>query len=102
MAVVRLGRRFLVVRERKHGQGWYLPAGRVEAGESPWLVTWSTSGSATLLATLPSDSSGPTRVVHFEPREGCELRWRHPPDASGWSATLPAGDAAVVELLRKP
>ena len=75
---------------------------RVEAGESPWLVTWSMSGSATLLATLPSDSSGPTRAVHFEPREGCELRWRHPPHASGWSATLPAGDAAVVELLRKP
>ncbi len=34
MAVVRLGRRFLVVRERKHGQLWYLPAGRVEPGES--------------------------------------------------------------------
>lgn len=33
MVVVRLGRRFLVVRERKHGQGWYLPAGRVEARE---------------------------------------------------------------------
>ncbi|MFO0624484.1 MAG: NUDIX domain-containing protein [Polyangiales bacterium] len=34
MVVVRLGRRFLVVRERKHGQGWYVPAGRVEAGET--------------------------------------------------------------------
>ncbi len=34
MVVVRLGRRFLVVRERKHGQGWYLPAGRVEARET--------------------------------------------------------------------
>jgi phosphatase NudJ len=32
--VVRLGRRFLVVHERKHGQRWYLPAGRVEPGES--------------------------------------------------------------------
>jgi phosphatase NudJ len=33
LVVVRLGRRFLVVRERKHGQRWYLPAGRVEPGE---------------------------------------------------------------------
>lgn len=34
MVVVRLGRRFLVVHERKHEQLWYLPAGRVEPGES--------------------------------------------------------------------
>jgi len=33
LTIVRLGRRFLVVRERKHGQRWYLPAGRVEPGE---------------------------------------------------------------------
>ena len=33
VAVVRLGRRFLLVEERKHGGGWYLPAGRVEPGE---------------------------------------------------------------------
>lgn len=34
MAVVRKGHRFLLVHERKHGQGWYLPAGRVEPGEA--------------------------------------------------------------------
>jgi phosphatase NudJ len=34
MVVVRLGRRFLVAHERKHGQRWYLPAGRVEPGET--------------------------------------------------------------------
>jgi len=34
VVLVRLGRRVLLVHERKHGQGWYLPAGRVEAGES--------------------------------------------------------------------
>jgi phosphatase NudJ len=33
LVVVRLGHRFLIVHERKHGQGWYLPAGRVEPGE---------------------------------------------------------------------
>src|SRR3954463_2024417 len=34
LVVVRLGDRFLLVHERKHGQGFYLPAGRVEPGES--------------------------------------------------------------------
>lgn len=34
LVVVRLGHRFLLVHERKHGETWYLPAGRVEAGES--------------------------------------------------------------------
>ena len=34
LVVVRLGRRFLLVKEQKHGQSWYLPAGRVEQGES--------------------------------------------------------------------
>jgi 8-oxo-dGTP pyrophosphatase MutT (NUDIX family) len=34
MVVVRLGDRFLLVHERKHGQTWYLPAGRVEPGET--------------------------------------------------------------------
>src|ERR1043166_6104901 len=34
LVVVRKGDRFLLVHERKHGQLWYLPAGRVEPGES--------------------------------------------------------------------
>ena len=34
LVVVRHGPRFLVVHEKKHGQLWYLPAGRVEPGES--------------------------------------------------------------------
>lgn len=34
VAVVRRGDRFLLVREAKHGQLWYLPAGRVEPGET--------------------------------------------------------------------
>ena len=32
--VVRHGDRFLLVQERKHGERWYLPSGRVERGES--------------------------------------------------------------------
>lgn len=34
LVIVRLGRRYLLVRERKHGQTWYFPAGRVEPGET--------------------------------------------------------------------
>jgi phosphatase NudJ len=34
LVVVRRGAEFLVVRETKHGQLWYLPAGRVEPGET--------------------------------------------------------------------
>ena len=34
LVVVRQEDRFLLVHERKHGQGWYLPAGRVEQGET--------------------------------------------------------------------
>lgn len=34
LCVVRHGDRFLLIRERKHEQKWYLPAGAVEPGES--------------------------------------------------------------------
>lgn len=34
LVVVRWENRFLMVHERKHGQLWHLPAGRVEPGES--------------------------------------------------------------------
>lgn len=44
MVVARLGRRFLVVRERKHGQLWYLPPGCVERGDE--VAPWEGSGRA--------------------------------------------------------
>jgi phosphatase NudJ len=34
LVVVRKGDRYLLVHESKHGQKWYLPAGRVEPGET--------------------------------------------------------------------
>ncbi len=34
VVLVRKADRYLLVHERKHGQRWYLPAGRVEPGES--------------------------------------------------------------------
>lgn len=33
LTVVRRENQFVLVHERKHGQLWYLPAGRVELGE---------------------------------------------------------------------
>jgi phosphatase NudJ len=48
LVVVRDGDRFLLVQERKHGQTWYLPAGRVEAGETlrqaALRETWEEAG----------------------------------------------------------
>lgn len=34
LVVVRLGRRFLLVREAKHENSWYLPGGRLNVGET--------------------------------------------------------------------
>ncbi|HRI71290.1 MAG TPA: NUDIX hydrolase [Polyangium sp.] len=34
MVIVRKGDKFLLVHERKHGQLWYIPGGRVEPGET--------------------------------------------------------------------
>ena len=34
LAVVRLGRRFLLTQEKKYGESWSIPGGRVEAGET--------------------------------------------------------------------
>lgn len=71
MAVVRLGRRFLVVRERKHGQGWYLPAGRVEPGEgfveAAVRETLEESG-------VPIAVEGILRVEHTPSPDGARMR----------------------------
>ena len=34
LVVIRHEGRFLLIQERKHGQKWYIPAGRVESGET--------------------------------------------------------------------
>lgn len=67
VVVVRRGDRFLIVHERKHGQLWYLPAGRVEPGE--------TFEAAARRETL-EESGVPVRIVGV-------LRIEHSPTASG-------------------
>ncbi len=67
LVIVRKDDRFLVVRERKHGQRWYLPAGRAEA--------WETLDVAAVRETL--EESGVPIVL-----EGI-LKVQHTPSGAG-------------------
>jgi len=73
LVVVRRGDRFLLVHERKPGQTWYLPAGRVEAGE--------TLAAAALRETL--EETGVPVVL-----DGI-LRIEHQPELGRRSSTAP-------------
>ena len=71
LVVVRRGDRFLLIHERKHGQLWYLPAGRVEPGES--------LAAAAVRETLeesgvPVRVTGVIRVEHLPRLEGSRVR----------------------------
>src|SRR5271155_3844565 len=71
VVVVRRGDRFLLVHERKHGQLWYLPAGRVEQGES--LVDGAVR--ETLEETgVPVRVDGVLRVEHSPSPTGARCR----------------------------
>jgi len=72
LVVVRKGNRFLLVHERKHGQRWYLPAGRVEAGE-----TFPEAAKREVLeeAGVPVTLDGILRVEH-SPRSDGSARMR--------------------------
>ena len=80
LVVVRLGRRFLLVHEKKHGQLWYLPAGRVEPGES--FVT-AAERETLEEAGVPIVVDGILRVQHSPRPGGQRLRvifTAHPAD----------------------
>src|SRR3978361_2225007 len=71
VVLVRFGRRYLLVHERKHGQLWYLPAGRVEPGE--------TFAAAAVRETLeetgvPVRLPGLIRVEHLPGPVGARVR----------------------------
>lgn len=67
LVVVRLGHRFLLVHERKHGQLFYLPAGRVEPGER--LV--DAACRETMEETgVPVDIAGILRIEHTPMPDG--------------------------------
>ncbi len=81
MAVVRLGPRYLLVHERKHGGGWYLPAGRVEPGET---LADAAIRETNEEAGIPIVLDGILRIAH-SPRADGTVRMRviylaHPAD----------------------
>ncbi|MBY0456909.1 MAG: NUDIX domain-containing protein, partial [Gemmataceae bacterium] len=71
LIVVRKGDRFLLVQETNYGQPWYLPAGRVEPGESfadaAVRETLEESG-------IPVRITGLIRVEHSPSPAGTRLR----------------------------
>jgi 8-oxo-dGTP pyrophosphatase MutT (NUDIX family) len=107
LVVVRHEGRFLIVHERRHGQLWYLPAGRVEPGEDLLSAarreTLEESGIAVTI-------DGVIRVEHSPLPAGARLRvilsavptgevaLKCAPD----SESLGAAWAALDELARYP
>src|SRR5580700_9630768 len=108
LVVVRDGERFLAVHEAKHGRLWYLPAGRVEPGE--------TFASAALRETLeetgvPVVLEGILRVEHTPAPEGtarCRVIFlarpkdATPPKSVADSESLEARWVTLDELDRLP
>src|SRR5262245_48132513 len=69
LVVVRSGSRFLLGPGRKHGQGYYLPAGRVEPGEG--LI------GAAKRETM-EEAGIPIEIEHI-------IRVEHSPQPGGWA-----------------
>lgn len=71
LVVVRHGERFLLVHERKHGQTWYLPAGRAELGES---LAAAAERETLEEAGLRIRLTGVLRIEHTPSSSGARLR----------------------------
>ena len=67
LVIVRQGNRFLLVHERKHGQLWYLPAGRVEPGETFVEAAYRETMEE---AGIPVVVNGVLRIEHSPTRQG--------------------------------
>lgn len=71
VVVVRRGDRFLLVHERKFGQRWYLPAGRVERGET---FEEAACREALEETGIPVRLTGILRVEHSPGPEASRMR----------------------------
>lgn len=107
LVVVRDGDRFLAVRETKHGQLWYLPAGRAEPGE--------TLADAALRETLeetgvPVVLEGLLKLQHTPAFESARVRAlflarpvdNRPPKSTADEHSLEARWVTLDELARLP
>jgi 8-oxo-dGTP pyrophosphatase MutT (NUDIX family) len=87
--VVRHGDRFLLVQERKHNNAWYLPAGRVEPGE--------TLAEAAIRETLEESGvkvrlKGVIRIEHSAQSKSARLRVVFLAEPRGDTATKKKAD----------
>ena len=107
VVLVRRGDRFLLVQETKHGQPWYLPAGRVEAGEAiADAAVRETLGEA----GVPVRLTGVVRVEHAARRDSARVRVVFlaeptddtPPKATADDESLGAAWVTEAELDRYP
>ena len=107
LVVVRSADRYLLVHERNHGQLWYVPAGRVEPGETfAKAAIRETLEEASIAVTL----DGILRVEHTP--LGAEARMRvifighpsddRPPKQVADSESLEAAWVGLADLARYP
>lgn len=107
LAVVRRGDRFLLVHESKHGQLWYLPAGRVEPGES---FAEAARRETLEEAGVPVRVTGVIRVEHSPGLAGARVRVTFlaeptddtPPKSEPDDESLGAAWVGLDELPRYP